>query len=575
MARMIPGVVSEHTKSQAEADVFGLVERELAPEWTAFHSVGLAVHGSKPWAESDFVLVGPAGVFVLEVKGKRVRRERGMWIYTTGAGRDSDPKAEGPFDQAGGASSALFKYLSERLPAVRRSMVGYGVVTPDILFRVEGPDIIPELVYDAEDASATFAAYVDRIAAYWRDRLTAMKGFPPAPLEARVREQVCDLIRPDFDARVSLRARADRVNKDLLRLTTEQYRVLDGLAANDRAIVSGGAGTGKTLLAVEEAQRHSRDGSSVALLCYNRGLAEYLKRATASMAGVTATSLHALMHDVVRRGGLQRDLPDAAESDLFEVFYPELAFRALVEGLVDDRYDVVIVDEGQDLMAERYLDVVEALLPSGLAGSRWRVFYDQRQDIFTASEPAALRRLRRMAASFSLSVNCRNTRPIGTETGLLCGFMPGETLVADGPEVRRRWCADDREEARLLGRDLNNLLIGGYAKTDVVVLGRRRLAGTPLADGVPGIPFRLVEAREAELPANALRYATIPSFKGLEADAVFVVDIDELLEPGAAAQLYVATSRARSDLFLYFRGDTKAQYEERAAELGARLAEIP
>jgi hypothetical protein len=574
MATMIPGVVSEHTRSQAEVDIFGIIKQELPPEWTAYHSVGLAIHGKKPWAESDFILVGPPGVFVLEVKGKRVRRERGMWIYTTGAGRDSEPKAEGPFDQAGGAASALYKYLSERLPGFRRSMVGFGVVTPDIVFRVEGPDIILEVVYDADDARGLFTTYMDRVAAYWRDRLAALKGSRPAPLDARLCEQVCDLIRPDFDARVSLRARADRVNKELLRLTTQQYRVLDGLAANDRAIVMGAAGTGKTLLAVEETARFSRAGRKVALLCYNRALADNLRQVTSGMPGVMAASIHSVMRDLIRRAGLEGDLPDADESDLFEVFYPALAFRALVDDLVPDRYDAVVLDEGQDLLTVRFLDVVEALLSGGLAAGQWRVFYDPRQDLFGAAEPAALKRLRGLAASFSLSVNCRNTQPIGAETGLLCGFLPSETLVAEGPEVRRHWCTDEREQARLLGKDINNLLIGGFDKADIVVLGRRRLANTSLSGSIPGIPFRLWEGRQSEMPKNAIHYSTISAFKGLEADAVFVVDVDELLDPEAAARLYVATSRARSNLFLYFQGDSKAQYQERAAELGERLAEL-
>ena len=119
MARMCPAVVSEHTKSPAEVDVFGIVARELSEEWTALHSLGIAVHPRKPWAEADFVLVGPPGVFVLEVKGQHVRRENGKWIFTSGGGRDSEPKAEGPFDQAGGASAALFKYLSVEM--LRRS----------------------------------------------------------------------------------------------------------------------------------------------------------------------------------------------------------------------------------------------------------------------------------------------------------------------------------------------------------------------------------------------------------------------------------------------------------------------
>lgn len=574
MARMIPPVVSEPTKSQAEAELFETIKRELADDWTALHSVGLTIHQRKPWAEADFILIGPLGVFVLEVKGGRIRREHGLWIHTNRHGKDSEPKGQGPFDQAGGASAALFKYLASNIPAIHRSMVGYGVVVPDIKFTVRGPDVDLSLVYDADDVRAPFGDYVERLAQRWREKLTELKGAQPAGIDARMREDVLDLIRPDFDARLSLRSRADQVNKELLRLTVEQYRVLDGLASNDRAVIVGAAGTGKTLLAVEEAARYSKLGYRVALICYNRNLAEHLVDVVVDLPGVSARSMHAMLHDIVHRAGLDDQLPAADDTHLFEVSYPDLAFRALVDGLVADRFDVVVVDEAQDLMSTRYLDVVDAVLDGGFAGGRWRLFYDPRQDVFEGSESGVLRKVRAAGVSFSLTVNCRNTRPIGVETGLLCGIRPGETLVADGPEVQRRWYASDREQLRLLGRDINNVLIGGFGPNDLVVLGRRRLANSAFADSIPGIPFRLADAGVGPLPKGCLRYSTVQAFKGLEADAVFLVDIDDLVSPQSVGSLYVGASRTRTNLFLYLATTVRAQYDDRAEELGLHLAEL-
>jgi hypothetical protein len=114
MARMIPTFVSEHTTSEAEVELFKVIGRELPEEWTVLHSLGLATHARKPWAEIDFVLVGPPGVLCLEVKGGRIRRQEGRWIFTNRHGKESEPKVEGPFDQAGGAASALFQPGSPR-----------------------------------------------------------------------------------------------------------------------------------------------------------------------------------------------------------------------------------------------------------------------------------------------------------------------------------------------------------------------------------------------------------------------------------------------------------------------------
>ena len=116
------------------------------------------------------------------------------------------------------------------------------------------------------------------------------------------------------------------------------------------------------------------------------------------------------------------------------------------------------------------------------------MFYDPRQNLYSRIEPSAEERLRRVSASYSLTVNCRNTKPIGVATGLLCGASPAETLVVDGPDVTVRWFRDDREQLRLIGRDVNRLLSGGFALQDVVLLGRRRLANTPLDGGRRACP---------------------------------------------------------------------------------------
>ena len=99
------------------------------------------------------------------------------------------------------------------------------------------------------------------------------------------------------------------------------------LQENLRVLVRGGAGTGKTLLALEEAARAARSGARVLFLCFNRLLADSL--VTAAPAGVTVSTLHSLMASLIRDAHLEGELPDADQSDLYEVFFPLLSLQAL------------------------------------------------------------------------------------------------------------------------------------------------------------------------------------------------------------------------------------------------------
>src|SRR2546425_271075 len=143
MARMIPTIISGETESSAERKLFAKIRDELADEWSVLHSLGLALHDRKPWAEIDFVLVGPTGVYCLEVKGGRITRTEGVWTTTDREGH-TRPLKESPFAQVGSASAALYKFLVERIPALRESITGFGVATPDVQFSVVGPDVIKE-----------------------------------------------------------------------------------------------------------------------------------------------------------------------------------------------------------------------------------------------------------------------------------------------------------------------------------------------------------------------------------------------------------------------------------------------
>jgi hypothetical protein len=195
--------------------------------------------------------------------------------------------------------------------------------------------------------------------------------------------------RPVVQRMAELRKKVDQ-------LTEEQYQVLHDLRFRRRALISGCAGSGKTLIAAEKAIRLDAAGLRTLVLCHNPILARHLQ----SLVRSRSIDVSDFSTFVAKLLGEPRDTETvwtSAQEPLHEEI--ERAFSA-VDG-VAVRYDAVIVDEGQDFREEWWL-VVEAVLEAS-GGECLYIFCDDNQALLPhrSSYPITERPI-------SLSRNCRN-----------------------------------------------------------------------------------------------------------------------------------------------------------------------
>jgi Superfamily I DNA and RNA helicases len=563
---MIPREINPNVKSNAERKVFRLCEKDLGQEWTVLHSVGLVSHKTKPWAEIDFVLIGPPGVFCLEVKGGDVQRKAGCWHFTNFMG-ETTVKHEGPFEQVGSASAALFRYLTQQDPTLHNVVVGYGVIMPDCRFSYTGPDIETKVLFDERDLKKPFTAYIRRIADFWHERFEA-SGKKLFSVNEFLNKKILDYIRKDFDLRPSIKTRIGMAKADLLELTLEQYKRLDDLADNERVIIKGGAGTGKTLLAVEESRRQALTGKKVFLCCYNINLGIELKKATEDLPQITAGHLHGFMVDKIKEAGLQSQIPDAHRDDLFHIFYPEFCVEALMNLNQLQNYDVLIIDEGQDLLTESYLEVFEALLKDGLKKGEWKVFYDPVQNIYGGINPNSWKQLSEAhPAKFTLSENCRNTQNIAVATHMISGIEVPKTRKNSDIEVKESYYNDEAQLCKSVSNTVNRLLSEGVKPWEITILGPKRLENSSLKNGLKNVPYPVTTNFAASFPdSRCIRYSTIKAFKGLEADAVILIDVEDLESAEANFDLYVAGTRACAYLEIFLSKKVEEQYQKKITD---------
>jgi len=346
--RRIPSQLILQPKSRAEGEIFDLFEH-VNLRGFCLHSLNVSGHEWKPWAEIDFLLITPFGLMGLEVKGGVIRRRDGLW-YTNEA-----QLKESPYDQV---RTALYE-VSRQLNGERSGLMGWGIVTPDsgpLPETIEAPRWMQASEKDCASA-VKFEKWLVALEEQWRGKL---KRSVPLLTDSEMK-RLLSRLRPSFEAHVPLGRRALYINTQIKRFTAEQLQRLDEFEENKRGICQGGAGTGKTFLAIEAAKRESGAGKSVLMVARSPLFAAKLRDEVAQLAGVKVW---------------------AFGSD-----------QSLVH---ESQFDVLVVDEGQDLLLMAFVDVANQVLRGGLEHGRWFWFMDdQKQAGFYPDTDITVRELLR------------------------------------------------------------------------------------------------------------------------------------------------------------------------------------
>ena len=283
------------------------------------------------------------------------------------------------------------------------------------------------------------------------------------------------------DAREEIRRREEEVEKVL---HNQQKPVLQLATLNDRLVVSGGAGTGKTLIAIEVARRAAENGRRVALLCFNQLIGDWLRnrieesvpalpnlvagRAIRVMAELTQISIPSKPTQAF----WDTDLPQQLEERLTD---PDLKAAAT--------FDYLVLDEAQDLLGRPWLwQCLTQFLKGGVDNGAIALFGDFDQQVLTEREAMeteleALDRLNR-PVRWKLSENCRNYQIVGNTAVRLAGFVDpvySGYLRSGGGVNNYDIYFYDHDQAQLdrLGQWLREFKKQGYKPSEITLLSFR------------------------------------------------------------------------------------------------------
>lgn len=531
MIKMIPPYLDSTVKSNAERKVFDLIKKSGLSGF-CFHSVGLANHEYKSYAEADFIVVTEYGVLCLEIKGGQVSCQNGVWTFINRFG-EANTRNQGPFEQAVGAMHSV----KDSLSAFGKISFACGVVFPDIEFRSSNVSVIPEVQMDITNSS-DFEAYLKACHNYWDNKFR----YQPRILKQTEIEAIREQIREDLNFVPLLSLYSQYAERELVRLTAEQSDILEGLKNNLKLLVSGPAGSGKTLLAMEYAKLKAKEGNRVLFLTYNKYLATFLQ-ANNTDDSIKVSSFHGLISEYITVD------PNNTAQHYYDKLLPNqfvkyMASRKLVG------YDVLILDEGQDLLKEDFISCFDKLLKGTMSYGRWAIFYDSNQSIFNKNFDANLARLKKHnPAELQLTKNCRNVKPIANFNNYLTNINTGKAVI-DGEEIRLIAYNSEADAIEKINTAVNFLLTQGFNESDIVFISPVSFDRSIMNNAAVG--FKLTPLA---VNCNGIRYFTIQSFKGLESKIVFFVDYKDIIDSGNSQLIYTSLSRAKT--LLYFFTDIK------------------
>lgn len=564
MARMIPKIISE-SASSAEKKIFFELEK-LDDNYIVFHSLNLPDHVDKIKGEIDFVVICKYGILCLEVKGGYVERTDGMWKFTDRNG-NSNKKSEGPYEQVEGNMYSLMKYLKNKLGEhdnIVKSQFANAVVFADIEdFSLRDIEFKKEITIDKNRLEKNnIERIIKEVFKYYSERNNEIYHFYRRELSKSDLEKLSRFFREDFGYVYSLSKELSDIEKQIIELTEKQKEAFRDMEDNDRIILKGNGGTGKTLILYEEAIRKSIEGKKVLFLCFNRMLVDFLNKKLQAeeeeiKKNIEIYQIHSYLIKNLKDIGI--NIENNGEKDFFEIELPKTFLKYEYK-----KVDVLVVDEAQDLLNYNYIDTLDLMLDKGLKNGNWYMALDPEQNLYNSQfgEVYEYIKMEIRPTIKRLNDNCRNTKQISYQNELLTGIEQAKNEVIYGQDVRNIKYKDNEEQRREIIEIIKQLKGNGIDLNKVVILSKYKFENSVFRGENFLKDICKVKFINEFMDGECVTFSTIHSFKGLEAPIIILCDVEELNKRSDQLLNYVAMSRSKELLYILLNENAYNQYEK-------------
>lgn len=520
----------------AEKKVFDELKK-IANHYDIFYSrkfVGDGVN-KRPEYEVDFIIAIPEKAIVcLEVKGGIIRYS-GM---NDSWSQNGKPMQKRPDAQASSASHSLLKTFTDLIGDMA---IGWALCFPDV-----------DLQSKALPTSVNQNQIVDQLGLLYPDKalehlFTFIHKQHPNRKGARrwmYNKFKNELLR-DIGFVQVLSTRIKYNERKFIELTQTQLSVFNRLKGNKKIITEGPAGSGKTIIAKTLAQDFLKENNKVLFLCFNRTLANKIRyEFDRNESNIEVSTFHSWARKIIDVSDPIWWKQNSANEEFWELEVPVKVEECLP--YFKKQYDTIIIDEGQDFKQFWY----ELIFSLGTENGRTYIFMDQMQDIFghytqIPNEHEFIK--------YNLPENCRNTKTI---VNYLSKVLSKDILSfsgsPNGETVEIREFQNSLEQQKYLLDQIKSLTREQQIEPDqVLLLLNSTKSDSCIADTqkIGRLEIKSID-NKGRFQKDCINYTTINTFKGLEADIVFIIDAQKIPVSQQKEKLYTEASRARHKLYV-------------------------
>ena len=516
---------------KGEQNVYNLLKAEYgnSENVSVFHEVRIqSTRERNREYEIDFVVVTAKYIVCIEVKGGNVQFDADLNSWT-----QNGHSLSSPVQQAIDNKHAFVNRFRSDLNEIQ---VYWAVCFPDV-------SVVGQLPTQADDINVIDSAKLSYISEYFRSVESAAYSsrrsdpFPSRNANYALRRIIGSLTR-GFGFEPSIQSRLESNATVFAELLEQQLEIVEGLEENNKLMIKGNAGTGKSLVGLHQLFRRYELNEKVLFLTFNRQLAKnfsYLVKRDFSIRedeGLEITNFHQIARRIITEfaPGWWESIAEK-EEDFWDLEVPS----KLDECLPSSRYtyDFIVIDEAQDFV-DIWLDPIMKLLsPIG----KISLLMDGKQDIFERAS-----RFREAGfTSFRLDKVIRSSRKntdfVNDHLNL---NLTSHRRVPEGTGV-----IDIRNRSNSL--EVYNESLNEYGiRANQVTFIYSPSVGLKEFENYRSGRDRISRNRDPYTRRGEIAAVSVALMKGLECDIAAIVGLDSMTE----AEQYVALTRSKNLIYL-------------------------